>query len=539
MGAPAPLTLADELVASKPRLVALLVLLAPLVALAASFRLIGLGLHGLDVDEASNLAVALSAFRTGIPSFPPELGATAVPYLSHPAFGYDLISVWFRIAGPTIESARLASALASLVAIVLLAAWFVRHHGVVPAILVSTFVSLDGWIVLTNRSNFLENAQLVPLVVGMWLFARAVRTERMRDFALAGLALGVVVVFKHIGAYVAIAVVLDWLVARRSTRGYALLLAVLGLVLVGYVVWMDQRFGGLYSANQAHQVQRVLGIVPAPGQNIGAGDVAGAVIERYFIFLSTLVAFVLGIPAALATYGRRLVGSARGRGASDVLLSWAVAGIVAAAASQLKSPHYLILWLLPLYAWLAVAIPRFARGRRSLLVPVLVALFVATNLGTWNLRFAMDHGDALASAAGYIDGALPEGAVVGADPFLGGLLRHRYVRIDREPPRATLARITHFAVYTSRTTTSTRYTPGVATSMAGCRPVAVFTGFKDRVVICARLADPAPRPALHPGPRPRPLLDEASRRERSRGILTAWSAPTRPVEAFRLGTSRI
>ena len=69
--------------------------LIPILALGLLLRLVDLGRTALEVDEASNHEVALSIYNTGTPSFKPELGQVAQPYLFHPPFGYDILAGWF------------------------------------------------------------------------------------------------------------------------------------------------------------------------------------------------------------------------------------------------------------------------------------------------------------------------------------------------------------------------------------------------------------------------------------------------------------
>ena len=167
-----------------------------------------------------------------------------------------------------------------------------------------------------------------------------------------------------------------------------------------------------------------------------------------------------------------------------VLVSWNVGAIAFAVLSKLKSPHYLILWLVPVYVFIARELINWARGRRMIYVPVIMVLFLILNIFTWNYRFIRVQGDVLRDTSTYINSELPDTAVVGTESYIGALLKQPYVRMDHIVKEEDLNGVDYLAIYLSTTATLEALSDTIQGYKSYCDVVAEFRGFKDRIVLC-------------------------------------------------------
>jgi 4-amino-4-deoxy-L-arabinose transferase-like glycosyltransferase len=465
--------------------IVLLALLAPILVLALFFRTCYLGQTGLENDEVANTAVARAIYLTGWPSIKTEFLTLQQPYVFHPPFGYGIMAGWFWLVRNTsFAAARLLNVIASIGALLLIFLFMLRiHRG--AALLGTFFIALDGWIVMTNRMNYLENLQLLLIVPAMWAYWRATNRPTTLNYALAGLAVGLVVIFKHIGLYLLLGVLAQWLMVRKHHAGHMCLLGTAAVVIASYEVLMYLTFGTVFYAQQLHQAQRFFGLAKARGMDFGVLQALQIIRERYWIYGTTVATLLVGWPLVTWRYIRAVYGKTPS--AEPTLLAWAVGGLAFAAMSRLKSPHYLMLWLIPLYLYLALEAAHRLTGRRLLWVPVLVVAFTATNVFTWHVRFGQAHGDVLRNSAAYITTNLPPDAVVATETCLGLLIDQPYISFDKNTLVERLLRerqATHMAVYTSRTTIVGDLPSAVQQASANCITLAIFRGFKDEVRIC-------------------------------------------------------
>jgi 4-amino-4-deoxy-L-arabinose transferase-like glycosyltransferase len=458
------------------------IFLIPIFALGFFLRIFDIGKTALEVDEPSNYNVALSVYNTGTPSFKPELGQQSQPYLFHPPFGFDILAGWFKLVGPSLDNARLLNVLASMVVLALVFV-VLRRYGNSAALLGTLFVALDCWIVLINRMDFLENVQLIPILIGVWLFLKAVGSGDTRIYVLAGLVFGLAIVFKHIGVYLVLATVATWLLVRKDNRGFLWMTVTMALVVLAYVVGMRANFGQTFLNQEFIQFDRLIGTTPSTGLNYGPIQALQIIADRYWVFVTTVVALLLGWLLVITQYARSLFKKTDVPSGHAVLLSWAFAGFVFAVASQLKSPHYLILWLVPLYMYLAVVIIDWAKGQRKFFVPALAVAFVLLNMFSWNFRIVQTNGDSLRDSATYITQNIPSSAVIGTESYIGSLIANPYVRIDTMTGDQ-LKKVTYLAVYTSSTVSNSSLPLVVQQAIESCQTVQVFSGFKDTVTLC-------------------------------------------------------
>lgn len=456
--------------------------LVPTLILGAFLRLSNLNKTGLEVDESANYDIARSIYDFGYPSMRPEKDVDPQLFLFHPNFGYKLMAAWFHISGPSLLNARILNVAVSLIVLILVFA-FSKSFGRGTALLATFFTAFDSWIVLTNRMNYLENIQLLLIVTGIWLFWKAARSgDNLLLYIAAGATIGLAVIFKHIGVYLVLVVLTNWLLMRKHGMGHLATLLTIGIIVAAYVSWMYVLYGQIYLDQQIHQLDRLFGLLRSRGLNFGLLEAARIIVDRYWIFVTTVLALVLGWPLVAWRYIQNLL--KKSRAADTIVLSWAFSGLVFAFGSQLKSPHYLILWLIPLFIFLAKEVVEWARGKRLLYVPILLAVFLIANIFTWNYRFVKVGGDTLRDTAAYVNTNLPADAVVATESYLGTLINQPYIRIDLVSSPQRLDQADYLAIYQSTTQTVEDLPIIIQMSDQYCDPVAQFQGFKDNVQLC-------------------------------------------------------
>lgn len=462
----------------------LVLILIPILGFAVFLRLYSLGKTPLEVDEPINYAAAASIITYGFPSVKPPVDAPRQIYLFHPFVGYQLMAGWFELTGlMNIVGARLLNIVASII-VLLLVFLFVLNKGRGTALFAAFFIPLDGWIVTINRMDYLENIQLILVVLGIWVFYRAVKTGNSQlQWLVAGLWIGTAVIYKLIGLFLVLVVLANWLLTRRHHQGHVTTLITIGAVLVTYVVIMCICYGQLYIDAQTVEFNRLFGFVAARGLNFGISTVISMILGKYWIYLTTVIALTFGWPLAAWRYIQALF-SRSITPYDGVVLSWTIGGCVFAVASHLKSPHYLIMWLIPVYIFLAGEATHWFRGKRLTNVWIPVVFFLAASIFTWNGRFIQFQGDALRDNAAYINTKVPANVVVGTEPYLAEMIGQQYTKIESLDTVKAMDRNDYLAIYTSSTASIKTLPPLVQRWQQYCLPLQKFYGFKDQVVVC-------------------------------------------------------
>lgn len=464
------------------RMIMLWALFVPILTLGVFFRVVYYQTTALEVDEEPNTAIAQSVFALGYPTLKPEYNQTQQPYLFHPPLGYDIMAGWFGILGDSsIEGARLFNIIVSVAMMILAFEFMRRTHGGV-AVISAIFIAIDAWIVMIGRMNYLENLQLLITIPAIWFYWQANKTGKFTFYLAAGFLIGLTVIYKHIGLYLILAVVVNWILVRRDYRQHLCLLLIVGCVVDVYELAMCLRYEDLFFAQQFVQFERLFGGLNSRGMNFGLGEALRIIVDRYWIYISTVIAILLGWPLIALRYVGALL--QRIDAGDSVLLSWAVGGLVFAVLSRLKSPHYLVLWLIPLYLFLALWLIQWAKGRKLLLIPAICLLFIAVNIFTWNQRFARSYGDPLRQSAQFINDNLPQSAVVATESYIGLLIKQPYVDIETANTAEKWKDVEYLAIYTSTTATTDSLPTLAQWATKLCVPMASFKGFKDSVVVC-------------------------------------------------------
>jgi 4-amino-4-deoxy-L-arabinose transferase-like glycosyltransferase len=407
-------------------------------------------------------------------------GVAGAPYLYHPPFHFLLLGAWFRIAGDGIAQARGVAAIASLVVLALLYLLMRRRLSRWALIPLAVLV-VDGWLVFSNRIGQIENAMLVLGVAGMLLYDQALRTSRMRWFVAAGAAIGAACVYKHVGAYLLVAVAVTWFVVRSGHRGHAALLAVAALVLAAYVAAMTAIFGHSFVDATVVQLERLAGRKEARGSIGDPGQALDALVGPYGIYAATLA---LCCAAGLLLVRRTVVLLRGGTVTDPLLFGWAAAAVVSFAAMGLKMGHYFMLVEIPLLLFLASellpAARRLPRRRAALAVAAAGLVVVVANLGAFAERVVLRSDNALAAVQRYAGGSLPPRALVLTEEPVGTMIRQPYCKFHRVD--ACASRAGYVILYRSFTQRPPD-DPRLATLVARSRVVARFDGWRERILV--------------------------------------------------------
>jgi 4-amino-4-deoxy-L-arabinose transferase-like glycosyltransferase len=460
---------------------------------AAALRLWDLGSKpGWQSDETVYADIARNLATSGSLSEHIQYHEGWTPFLFHPPFYFLLLAGWFKLAGAGVPQARLLAVLASLLTLCLLMRLIWRLHGPVPALVTVAFVAFDGWLLFVQRVSYIENTLMVIIVAGLLLYERAVRRPSARRFVLAGIVLGFAAVFKHTGAYVMLAVVLNWLIIRREKRNHWLLLAGAGAVVVAYLAVMIPLFDNgrhdWYLQQTLIQLERVVGLRRSQGTLTSPGQFLHLAGHQYVIFAPSLA-------VALAGAVFIVVRCARARSLDPVrhnslLLAWAAAGVIVFGASAIRYQQYFELVLIPLYCLLWTEVCRWVRAHPRALPAAAVAgtLVMAAGLGTFYLRVLDHHDNVLDQVRLYAEQDIPRHSVVVAEEEIGDEIPQAWCTPARAGVCGTAA---------SYAITYTSYLQPAAppadhafwAMMARATRVTTFTGFKETVTVW-RLARP-------------------------------------------------
>jgi 4-amino-4-deoxy-L-arabinose transferase-like glycosyltransferase len=492
-----------------------------LLVAGVCLRIVAANHLGTLVDEPVYQAVGAFTWHHGYPALRPPAGQALTPFLYQPPFFFYLLGGWFALLhSSSLIVARYLSVVVSGVVLVLVYAVSRSLMGRAAALLTLFLVALDPWVILTNAAVYLENSQLVLILVAVWAYWRATRADAsMRRgyvlrYLVAGLALGAVIVYKQIGGYLVLAVLINLLLTRgRHWQGHAYLLGTAAAMLAAYLGTMHAVFGTVFDQETYTQLLRTLGLRYSPGLDYDLPTLVKAILETYWVFVMTIATMLVGAVVAVISLVQHL---RRRRGGETVVLSWALAALVFAPVIALKSPHYFVLWLIPFYLLIAgeavavVARIRARAGRRPRLGRLAVAgglaVVLLANLWSFQARFLSGAGDALRSAVSYVNQEVPAADIVAAENYVGVQISSPYVSMRTTPDGLLAGRASFVVLYWSLT----EPIPSSLGDLSSyCVQAHTFNGFNDHAEVCrlspARLAQTPPGTTALPGPDPVPL----------------------------------
>lgn len=461
-------------------------LLAILVG-GALVRLLWLGSRpGWEWDEPVYTAIGRSVSEgLGLHLYS-EIGRPEEPYLYHPPFYFLTLSLWFKVFGASILSARVLSSLCAVLYTLLAAVALRRLISPRAGLLAAALLSFDAWLIYLNRISWIDNSMMVFFVAVILAFAWAYDSDRDWHWALVGLAVGATAVWKHMGIAALPGVTAAVFILRhridRPIRRLATVVAVTAAVVGLYLIVMTILYPEDYWRENAAQWTRSSGQVAANGSiDLFSTVWLRGIVDSYWPFLASVLAVV-----GVSVYG--LVDAIRGkaRAGTDAHLSLWGFGVGSAAflaVLALKFPHYLIMVWVPMLCYFAALLDRHGQPRR-LLAGALAALLVL-NLTGLSIRLFSKDDSALRDAASYLRARLsPEDTLIADEPV--GALSMRSSCRGRNI--AECGRDWDWIVtYTSLTQVlpdSTEFREQLATATR----CASFNGYKETVTVYAREA---------------------------------------------------
>lgn len=459
---------------------------AAILTMGAFFRFYEIRTRpGFEWDEPLYETIAENTVKYGYPALRVEGGQLLGLNLFHPPFDHYLKGYWFSVTGESgVGQARVLAGIESMV-LLLVTYLFVRNVADKKAALLALLlVSSDGWLIYTNRLNFLENAMMPIGVAGLCFYAMALKKDRRWCWVLAGVVLGLAAIYKHTGFYFLLVPVLTGLLTKGKVRGhYVVLLGAAALVILLYVTGMYLAFGDEYLFQTLVQIRRALGMAPSSGLTYGLAEVVQALANTYWIFFTTIICLIVGSVMAMI----RLIQYIRKYRQPDypVLLFWSVAAIAFLGTIALRAPHYLIIVLVPLYAFLAVELtPLLRQKTMALATPLLLIVVLALNFVTWHMRFVQRTDNALLATYVYVSQNVPADARVLTEDCVGVQLKQTYFDIRMHRDVEDLQRIdpTYIILYYS-VTSEPPEGKALEDILQRSTFVTEFTGFKEVVRI--------------------------------------------------------
>lgn len=464
------------------------------LAVALGARLYAAFHTGLEVDEPIYRYAAAYAAQYGFPAVRAEANRQIIPFLYHPPFFLWLLDLWFKVwNNDNYLTGRLFSVLCATIMLGLLYVFVRVLVNKSVALLSLIFVGSDAWIIFTNQAIYFENSEMVFILLALWAYWRALQTngkvneQYISRYVLAGLLVGWVLIYKQIGGFLLIVVLANMVMQRKHWLGHVLLFVTTFGVLAVYALSMHMTFGSLFDYATFTQIRRTLWERQSAGLTYSPSTALEAIVSRYFIFPLTILTLVGGSILAIIRFVQHVLGKRKEK--YPLLLSWALGGVVFALSISLKSPHYMILWLVPLYIFLSKELyllfgkRKHTSNRRKYLKSILLVALFIVNLWSFQARFMNVPGDTIAQASVYINAQLPSSAVLLTEDYVGVDIIPQYMNINLvdTPTKVFKSGVTYAALYWSTT-------EPLLTSLGPinqyCIPLKTFRGFKDNIEVC-------------------------------------------------------
>ena len=413
------------------------VVFAACLAAGIALRLWHLGgLPGWQPDEGVYYQVAMNV-QHGVLSEHQLYGVSPEPFLYQPPFYFLLLARWFSLTGAGIYTARLLGVICTAAMLTVMFRLIWRIHGQRIALMTIIPMIFDGWLLYVERISYIENTLILVIAIAFLLYQRALEVPSWQRFAVAGTALGLAAVFKHTGAFTLAAVLLCWLITRRSHKGHLVLLGMYLAVVIAYVAIMIRLFDipghSWYIDQSLDQVRRVLGLQHSGGTLTSPLVALHLLLAEYGIFAASLLVAVLSFVIAV----RRVVQCIRARTWDPVrgnalLFSWLAAGVVVFGVSSLKFPQYFVLLLIPMYcyAWSEIGHWQWRPAWGYLVAGVAVAAGVTA----FSLSLTAFSANPFAQVQQYAAAHIPRSSVVVTEQGMGDLIRQPWCTVEKAQP---------------------------------------------------------------------------------------------------------
>ncbi|HUY75993.1 MAG TPA: glycosyltransferase [Ktedonobacterales bacterium] len=402
---------------------------------------------GVEWDEPVYANVAWNLAHHGKLMLKPEVGQHGGLYFSQPPFYFALLAGWYWLTGANsaemITRARLLAALMSVVMLAFLFLFLRRSQGA-WALIPTLVVAVDGWIVYSDRISWIDNTALPLGIAGLWAYDRAMQQDKRRPFVLAGVLLASAALFKYLAIYFCLAIIINWLLTRKQSRGHIVALLTIGGFLGVYLVAGIGAFA-FSSSNQfllqhLHQILRTTDKVSSRGNVASLQQVITALVNQYKVFTLTVVlcaagAIVLCVDMLRCVTRRSLAPLRR----HSLEASWTLAAFILFGAVQIKFINYFAYVMIPLLVYLCVRVVDVVKpwvaptARRKTIVRIglaaLLLVVVGLDLVSFDQRIVTRDDNTFLSVQAYAAVHIPAHDQVLTEQPIGTMIRQPYCQL--------------------------------------------------------------------------------------------------------------
>lgn len=486
----------------EPRKSSFWLLLTGILAIASVLRVWQLATRpGYDWDETVYHAIGANMAEDNLLQAKPEYGSPREPYLYHPPLYFMLLGLWFRTFGTGMTQGRALAVVGSLIMLVVLALWLRRLVGDRWALVATFVLAIDAWVVFTNRVGWIENTMMVIGIVGLVLYHRALVNSSAFGYLIAGGVLGLVTVYKHVGLYFLVAVVIHWLIIRRESRKHLVLIGTSLAVFLSYIGILSMTYGTTYWDQSTVQIQRILGMRESRGAVNSFSDIVNPLVAQYKIFAVTLLLVAIGGVLVLILGIKEIRNALRHRRATrqrrspvpalmkdqplgyTLLFAWAAAAALCFGVMRLWLPHYFAMIVIPMICFLAAILANGQHDSKKAtrLTAIILTVIVAANALAFYGRFVVKQDNALKDVATWVDKNLPQNARIMTEESIGSALNVKeYCKLGHANRCAEKS--SYVITYDSHTQ-SPPDTPAVNNALHNAKKLASFKGFKEDLTV--------------------------------------------------------
>ena len=410
-------------------------------------RFAWLGTHpGYEWDEPVYTYIAGNLADNGLLEAKREYyRSVSEAYLYHPPFYFGLLAAWFKVFGVGIFQARILASIGSVVTTLILYFFLRRIAGWKWAAVATGLLSIDAWLVFTSRVSWIENTMMpigavAHLLYGKFVLEAPVPSNRRESFrfwagvVVTGSLLGATAAYKHVGAYLVLAVFIGWFTSRLQHKRHAVVVVTFAVTALAYISAMTVYFNNNFLDQAATQLRRSLGRQESRGALTSIEDVLEPLTSQYAIYwvsiLLTVFAVTLLIIRTVLVALRRCQMTA----GETVFYSWALGAVIFFIVLQLKIPHYFLMLQIPLLCYLVLEVRRFMAARSfslraKFVAGVAIALIVIANAFALTMRLGVLDGNPLQQTANWTAANIPATATVVTEESVGHLISQPYCKM--------------------------------------------------------------------------------------------------------------
>lgn len=439
---------------------------------------------GYEWDEPVYSSISSNYIDYNYPAIKLEGKKGYGPYLYHPPFDSKLKSLVFQYTGfEGVTSARIVSAGASSIALLFTYYFFKKLANKKVSIISILLMASDGWLIYTNRLNLMENMMILLGIISLFLYSYAISQKKNIWYILSGVMLAITVIYKHTGIYYFGVPLLNLIFTKRDPKKHISLYLFGLLTIVTYVLVMYLNWGQIYLDQNMVQIKRAFGIFGARGVQYSFSDAIKAMVNTYWIYISTILTLLIGTLVVVRDLVKHIVGKVKPK--QPLLLSWSLATLLFYAGISLRAPQYLIMLLTPLYLYLTVALSAWINSKKNRLrLHVFLGIILLINSFTWYKRFFIRNDNALLATYEYINSLVPEDAVILTEESIGVGIKQTYYKFDLHNSKEEIEKIKpSFVVVYLSSTQKLPKSQALESLINKSSLVKEFEGFKEKIYI--------------------------------------------------------